>query len=63
MPIGTVTTPDAAPAVDGIQVTSQGGVIRFVVELPGTTGVVVPLAFSVDGTAIADQSIVYQRPQ
>ena len=62
-PVGTVLTPDAAPALDGVQVASQGGVIRFAAELPGAAGAVVPLAFAVEGTALADRPVTYRRPQ
>jgi hypothetical protein len=62
-PLGTVLTPDAAPGIDGVQVASQNGMIQFVAELPGALGAVVPLAFSIDGTAIADRVLPYQRPQ
>ena len=62
-PLGTILTPDASAALPGVQVSSQGGVIRFAAELPGALGAVVPLAFSVDGTAIADRVMPYQRPQ
>lgn len=61
--LGTILTSDTAPAIDGVQVMSQGGVVRFVAELPGSSGFVVPLVFSVEGTAIADRAYMYQRPQ
>jgi hypothetical protein len=63
IPIGQVLTVDAAPALPGIQVASQNGIVTFVAELPGAIGTVVPLAFSVHGTAIADRVFSYQRPQ
>jgi PKD repeat protein len=59
---GTVLTADADPAVDGVQVTATGGVIRFAVDYPAAGGVAVPFAFAVDGTAISKDPLPL-RPQ
>jgi hypothetical protein len=59
---GTVTTADEDAAVAGVQVSSHGGTIRFVVDYPAATGVALPFAYSQDGTAISKDPLPL-RPQ
>ena len=59
-PLGTITTADADPLTDGVQVVSHGGVIRFTVTLPA--GVTVPrvVGFATGGTAFGSQVVPLQ---
>jgi hypothetical protein len=52
-PFGTVLTGDEDPSLDGVQVSSHGGVVRFAVDYPAASGVALPFTYSVDGTAIS----------
>jgi len=62
VPLGTIQTPDADPLIDGVQVASQGGVIRFTAELPGTSGAARVLVNPTVGTALSSQTIPYVQP-
>jgi hypothetical protein len=51
---GTVLTADEDPTRDGVQVSSQGGVIRFEIQYPAPDGIYVPghvAVYSKEGTA------------
>jgi transglutaminase-like putative cysteine protease len=60
LPFGTITTADADPLTDGVQVASQGGVIRFNALYPGAFGSVRVLVHAVRGVAVGDIVIPYQ---
>ena len=58
-PFGSVTSADEDASTDGVQVRSQNGVIQFTVEYPGLAGTASLLVTSVEGTAIADKTVVF----
>jgi hypothetical protein len=63
VPFGQMLTPDADPAIEGIQIPAQAGVVTFSADLPGPVGAVVVIANATRGTALGEQTVVYQRPQ
>ena len=58
-PFGTVTSSDEDPVTDWIQVSSHGGVIHFIADLPGAAGQARVVVISVVGTALANQVVAY----
>jgi hypothetical protein len=60
LPFGTITTADADPLTEGVQVASQGGVIRFNAVYPGAFGSVRVLVHAARGVAVGDHVIPYQ---
>jgi PKD repeat protein len=63
VPFGEITTTDLDPATEGIQVAAENGAVRFSAELPGSVGRAFVLVNAVSGTAVGEQTILYQRPQ
>ena len=60
VPFGTIESLDEDPLTDGVQVASQGGVVRFTAMYPGSAGVARVVAFSAVGTALSDTAIPFQ---
>jgi hypothetical protein len=60
LPFGAITTADADPLTDGVQVASQGGVVRFTANYPGAFGAARVLVHAARGVAVGDHVIPYQ---
>jgi transglutaminase-like putative cysteine protease len=58
-PFGTITTADVDPLIDGIQVPSLNGVIKFNATYPGNFGAARVLVYATRGTSRADQVLPY----
>jgi transglutaminase-like putative cysteine protease len=60
LPFGVISTPDADPLTDGIQVASMNGVIRFAAAYEAAAGLARVFVYSTRGTALGDQVIPFQ---
>jgi hypothetical protein len=62
--IGTILEPDLDPALEGVQVASAGGVVRFTAEFPAALGDGKVLMWSArGGTVFVDQDLLLAPPQ
>ena len=62
--VGTILDADLDPALEGVQVASQGGVVRFTAEFPAALGDGKVLMWSArGGTVFVDQDLLLAPPQ